>query len=155
MQLSGIFVALGQDAFTELLRGVSIGRLRTYQLFDRVKARAHLHKLNQESLRKAAPRLWSRLAEGDQELAGDLGQAVLVSHLDMIIAVLDFLEVPHNDGFFEKNDELAAKLTGNWRQRAYEKFRGAHSDAVLLFYLNHLAHEADENTELFQPAGVS
>jgi hypothetical protein len=154
MRLSELFLGLGQDTFPQLLRGVSLGKLRTYQLFDRVKTRAHLGKLNQENLRKAAPRLWSRLGEQDEELASDLSQAILVSHLDMIIAVLNFLEVPHNDGFFDKNAELASKLTGEWQQRAYEKFKGTHPEAILRFYLNHLAREVDENSALFQPAGV-
>lgn len=154
MQLSAIFLGLGQDAFAELLRGVSMGRLRTYQLFDRVKTRAHLHKLNQENLRKAAPRLWMRIGEGDQELASDLSQAILVSHLDMIVAILDFLEVPHNDGFFDKDAKLAEKLSGDWRQRAFDKFKETYPESVLLFYLNHLASEVDENAEMFQAAEV-
>jgi hypothetical protein len=129
-----------------------MGKLRTYQLFDRVKTRAHLPKLNQEALRKAAPRLWTRLAERDEELAADLSQAVLVSHLDMIIAVLNFLEVPHNDGFFDKNAELASKLSGDWQQRAFDHFKAAHPEAVLLFYVNHLGREVDENCPLFLPA---
>jgi hypothetical protein len=151
MQLSELFLGLGQDAFPHLLRGISLGKLRTYQLFDRVKTRAHLAKLNQETLRKAAPRLWTRLAERDEELAGDLSQAVLVSHLDLIIAVLDFLEVPHNEGFFDKNAELASKLSGDWRQRAFDRFKSIHPEPILLFYLNHLAREVDENCALFQP----
>jgi hypothetical protein len=155
MQLNGIFLGLGQDTFAQLLRSISIGRLRTYQLFDRVKTRAHLSKLNQENLRKAAPRLWTRLNEGDDELASDLAQAVLVSQLDMIIALLNFLEVPHNDGFFEKDAELKSKLTGDWRERTYEKFKGVYPDAVLLFYLNHLAHEIDDEAPLFRPAEVN
>jgi hypothetical protein len=155
MQLSELFVGLGQDTFPHLLRGISMGKLRTYQLFDRVKTRAHLAKLNQESFRKAAPRLWARLAEGDEELASDLSQAILVSHLDLIIAVLNFLEVPHNEGFFDKNAELASKLSGDWQQRAFDKFKAVHPEAVLVFYLNHLAREADENCALFQPAGTA
>ena len=39
----------------------------------------------------------------DEEFARDLGQVVLVSHLDMIIAVLNALGVPHEDGFFAKD----------------------------------------------------
>jgi hypothetical protein len=155
MQISAIFQGLGEDSFGQLLRGVSMGRLRTYQLFDRVKTRAHLHKLNQENLRKAAPRLWARIGEGDQELAGELSQAILVSHLDMIVAVLDFLEVPHNDGFFDKDANIAGKLGDGWSQRAYDKFKGTYPDALLLFYLNHLASEVDENAGLFQPAEVN
>ena len=57
MQLSDIFLALGEPTFTQILRSVSIGKLKTFQLYERVKLRFHLSKLNSESLRKAAPRL--------------------------------------------------------------------------------------------------
>ena len=68
-----------------------MGKLKTYQLYDRIKTRTHLAKVNSESLQKAAPRLWARLPEKDEEFAQDLSQAVLVCHLDMIVAVLNFL----------------------------------------------------------------
>lgn len=151
MQLPQIFLALGEDNFQALLRSVSMGRLRTYQLFDRLKARAHLHKLNQENLRKAAPRLWARLQEGDAELASDLSQCILVCALDMIIEVLNFLGVPHNEGFIDKDTDVKSHLTEGWRQRAYEHFRSSYPEPVLLFYLNHLAHEFDRDAEIFLP----
>jgi arginyl-tRNA synthetase len=150
MQLCEIFTGLGHDNLNQLLRGVSMGKLKTYQLFDRVKTRLHLGKLNQENLRKAGPRIFTRLEEKDEELALDLSQAILVSHLDMIVAVLDHLGVPHNDGFFEKDANLAAKLTGDWQQKTFEQFRDKYPPAILAFYLNHLAHEVDENSPLFQ-----
>ena len=84
MQLCDIFLRLGEDNFQQLMRSVSMGRLKTYQLFDRFKTRLHLHKLNSETLRKATPRIWARLGERDDEFATDLAQAILVSHLDMI-----------------------------------------------------------------------
>ena len=65
MQLSDIFLRLGEDKFQQLMHTISMGRLRTYQLFDRMKARLHLHKLNSETLRKATPRIWERLGEHD------------------------------------------------------------------------------------------
>ena len=37
MQLSDIFLQLGEENFNNLLRSISIGRLKTYQLYDRVK----------------------------------------------------------------------------------------------------------------------
>jgi len=154
MELPRIFQALGENHFQELVRSISLGKLRTYKLFDRLKTRAHLHKLNQESLRKSAPRFWVRLGEGDRELAADLSQAILVGALDMIVEVLDFLGVPNNGGFFEKDASVKQYLTGDWQQRAYEQFRGRHSEALLLFYLNHLAHEVDENAGIFLPAEV-
>lgn len=154
MQLSDIFRGLGRESLDELLRAISLGKLKTYQLFDRVKTRLHLAKLNQESLRRAAPRLWTRLEEKDGQLAVDLSQAILVSHLDMIVTVLDYLGVPHSDGFFDKDAKVAEHLTGDWQQRAYDNFGAKYPAAVLVFYLNHLAHEVDESAPLFEPARV-
>ena len=68
MQLSDVFLRLGEDAFKELIRGISIGRLKTYQLYDGLKVSAHVSKLNTETLRKSAPRLWSRMSEHDESL---------------------------------------------------------------------------------------
>ena len=65
MQLSDIFLRLGEDTFEQLIRSVSLGRLKTYQIFDRFKTRVHLTKLNAETLRKASPRIWARLQEKD------------------------------------------------------------------------------------------
>ena len=123
MQLSEIFLGLGEEQFRQLLRGISIGKLKTYQLYDRVKVRLHLAKLNSENLRKAEPRLWARLAEKDEDFATDLAQAILVSHLDMIKAVLDELGIPNQDGFFEKDIDGTKYLTEGWQQRTYEKFK--------------------------------
>ena len=106
MNISDVFLALGEDRIGELLRHVSMGRLRTYQLFDQIKARTRLVKLNGEHLRKATPRLWARLQEHDEDLATDLSQAVLVSSLDMIIEALNLLGVPHQDGFFAKDADI-------------------------------------------------
>ncbi len=155
MQLSDVFLALGEPSFGQLVQSISIGKLRTYQLYDRVKARAHVAKLNTETLHKAAPRLWSRLSENDEEFEKDLAQAVLVSNLPMIIAVLDFLGIPNDGGFFPKEEDPKKHLAEGWQQRAFEKFRGVYPEPVLLFYVNHLAWETDKNTELFRPAGAS
>jgi hypothetical protein len=152
MQLSDIFLGLGEETFQQLMRAVSIGRLKTYQIFDRVKARLHLTKLNSETLRKAAPRIWTRLQERDEEFAADVAQTILVSHLDMIRAVLDFLEIPHEDGFFAKDADVASHLTEGWRERVWEKFHATFPPAALLFYINHLAWEMAKAEEVFQPA---
>jgi hypothetical protein len=149
MKLHQIFVNLGPENFQQQVRSISLGRLRTYQLFDRLKTRLHLHKLNQESLRKAAPKIWARIAEGDEEFAADLSQSILVSHLDMIIAVLNHLGVPHHDGFFDKGSDLKALLVDDWQQKAFDHFQQRFSPSVLLFYLNHLAHEADPEAPIF------
>jgi len=152
MQLTDIFLGLGEESFGQLLRAVSIGRLKTYQIFDRVKTRLHLTKLNSETLRKATPRIWARLQERDEEFATDVAQTILVSHLDMIQAVLNFLEVPHEDGFFAKDADVASHLTEGWRERVWEKFHAAYPPAPLLFYINHLAWEMAKAEEVFQPA---
>ena len=103
MQLSEVFLALGEERLRDLIKGISIGKLRTYQLYERFKIRTHLAKLNTENLRKAAPRFWQRLGENDNEFASDLSQAILIPHMEMIVAVLNFLGVPNQQGFFEKD----------------------------------------------------
>jgi hypothetical protein len=152
MRLADIFVSLGEPAFQHLIRTVSIGKLKTFQLYERVKLRFHLSKLNSETLRKSAPRLYSRIAEGDEEFATDVAQVVLVSHLDMIKEVLDSLGIPHEDGFFAKDLDASGKLTEGWNQRVFEQFRGKYPEPVLVFYINHLAHELLKTEEVFQPA---
>ena len=152
MQLSDIYLRMGEETFQQLMRSISIGRLKTYQLFDRVKTRLHLAKLNSESLRKAAPRVWARIAEHDQDFATELAQAILISHMDLIRAVLDDLKIPHEDGFFAKDAEVAEFLTEGWQQRVWDKFRGTYPQAPLLFYINHLAWEVAKAEDVFSPA---
>lgn len=151
MTLCEVFLGLQEALLEDLLRQVSLGKLKTYQLFDRVKTRFRVAKLNQESLRRLGPRLWERLGQNDEELASDIAQAVLVSHLDMIVAVLDFLEVPHRDGFFEKDAKVAEHLKENWQERTFVEFGDKFPRAVLVFYLNHLAHEVNPESALFVP----
>ena len=141
MPLTDVFLALGHDGFGLLLRRVSMGKLKTYQLFDRIKTRTHLTKLSSETLQKAAPRLWTRVEQRDEELAQDLSQAVLVSHLDMIIAVLNELGIPHEEGFFAKDVDPKPYLTDGWQERVHEKFNGAYPEPLLKFYTSHLAWE--------------
>jgi len=141
MALTDVFLELGQDGFGQLLRSVSMGKLKTYQLYDRIKTRTHLPKLNAEHLQKASPRLWTRLSEKDEEFAQDMSQAVLVSHLDMIVAVLNFLEIPHEDGFFAKDIDPKPFLTEGWQGRVQEKFKDVYPDSLLRFYIAHLAWE--------------
>ena len=152
MQLSEVFLSLGEDVFAQLLRQISIGKLKTYQLYEGFKTRAHLAKVNTESLRKGTQRFWARLAEHDEEFARELAQAVLISHLDMIKAVLDFLEIPNQDGFFDKNLEAAKYLTEGWQSRVYEKFHGTFPEPVLRLYINHLGWELAKSVQMFTPA---
>jgi hypothetical protein len=152
MQLFEVYRKLGEEGFTQLVRGISLGKLKSYQLYDAFKTRAHLPKLNTEHLRKATPRLWARINEGDEEFAKDFAQTVLVSHLDMIAAVLEFLAIPNQNGFFEKDLDASRYLTEGWAARTFEKFRGAYPEPLLLFYLNHLAWELKAAEQPFAPA---
>ena len=154
MQLADIFLRLGEARFAELLRAISLGRLKTYQLFDALKTRLHLTKLNAETLRKAAPRLWARLGEGEsaKDLATELAQAILISHMDMIKAVLDDIGVPHQEGFFDKDADVSGHLKHGWQTRSWEKFRAAYPPAALLFYINHLNWEVAKAQDVFLPA---
>ncbi len=155
MKVSDIYLGLGEDAVRALLRSISIGKLKTYTLYELVKARLHVQKLNTEALRKVAPRSWQRLAEHDEEFAGELAQAILVSHLDMIVAILGFLEIPNEDGFFAKDMDASKYLTDGWQDRVYQHFLGKYADALLLFYINHLAVEVQHAGELYKPAAQS
>jgi hypothetical protein len=152
MHVSDIFLGLGEAAVSDLMRSISLGKLKTFQLFDRLKARLHVNKLNSETLRKIGPRVWERLNGHDEEFATEISQAILVSHMDMIVAVLNFLGIPHEEGFFAKDIDGAKYLTDGWQQRTFEHFRGTYADALLLFYLNHLGWELLKEEHLFAPA---
>lgn len=152
MTLCEAFTALGEEHFGQVVRGISIGKLRTYQLYEGLKTRARLPKINSEQLRKAPPRLWLALASGNEELAKELAQAVLVSQLEMVQAVLDFLGIPNQNGFFEKNLDAAPYFTEGWQQRVWEKFQGQFPAPNLHFYINHLGWELAKQAEVFHPA---
>jgi hypothetical protein len=155
MQLSEVYLKLGESGFGQLIRTISIGKLKTYQLYAAFKASAHLSKLNTEALQKHVPRFWARLSEGDEEFAKDLAQTVLVSHLEMIAAVLDFLGVPHEGGFFNKDINAKSYLTEGWAERVFDKFQTVYSEPVLLFYINHLSWELTDAAEPFVPASAA
>ena len=91
MQLSDIFLGLGRESLDQLLRAVSLGKLKTFQLFDRVKTRLHLTKLNQDNLRKCAPKLWTRFEAKDEQLAIDLSHVRLAVQgaSEELMALLD------------------------------------------------------------------
>jgi len=155
MQLSDVYLDLGQDHFGQLVRSISIGKLKTYKIYEGFKVRAHLQKVNTESLRKAAPRFWARITERDEDFGKDLAQAVLVSHIDMIAAILDFLGVPHENGFFAKDMDAKAYFTDGWEERLQDKFRGVYAEPLLVFYINHLRWELLGATETYRPASPS
>lgn len=155
MEISEVYKGLGQEAFGQLIRGISIGKLRTYQIYEGFKVRAHLHKVNTEALRKSVPKLWDRILGGDEEFGRDLAQAVLVSHLDMIGAVLDLLGVPHENGFFAKDMDPKPYFTEGWEDRVFGKFRTEFPEPLLLFYMNHLRWELLSATDVYRPAASS
>jgi hypothetical protein len=151
MQLSDIFLRLGENNFQQLLRSVSLGKLKTYQIYDRFKTRLYLNKLNSETLRKSTPRTWTRIGEHDEDFAADVAQAILISHMDMIKAVLDHLGIPHEEGFFAKDANVSSYLKEGWREQVWEKFHMAFPPAPLLFYINHLAWEMAKAEDVFAP----
>ena len=155
MYISDVYLGLGQGAFGQLIGGISIGKLKTFQIYEGFKVRAHLHKMNMESLRKAVPKFWERIGMRDEEFAKDLAQAVLVSHLDMIAAVLDFLTVPHENGFFAKDMDAKQYFTEGWEARTFERFHTVYPEPLLLFYMNHLRWELLSSTDVYRPAAPS
>jgi len=152
MQLYDVFLQLGEERLGQLVREISIGKLRTYQLYDRFRTRTHLPKVNTELLRKAVPKFWKRLEAHDIEFATDLSQAILIAHMDMIIEVLNFLGIPNQEGFFEKDLEAKAFLTEGWQQRTIEHFKGKYPEALFLFYVNHLGCELGGEESAYLPA---
>lgn len=152
MQMCGVFQALGPDVFHQLVHGISIGKLKTYQVYERFKLRAHLVKLNSEALRKAEPKFWARIEAGEEDFATDLSQVFLLSHLDMIVAVLNFLGIPNDQGFFDKDLKPEEYLKEGWQNRVFEEFSGKYPREILLFYINHLDWELNKTDQIFVPA---
>jgi hypothetical protein len=151
MEISGVYQGLGQEAFAQLIRSISIGKLRTYQIYEGFKVRARVHKLNTETLRKSVPKFWDRIGT-DEEFGRDLAQAVLVSHIDLIAAVLDFLGVPHDNGFFAKDMDAKPYFTEGWESRVHERFRTEFPETLVLFYINHLRWELLGAADVYRPA---
>ncbi len=151
MLLCEALLNLPDGDFASLVRGISLGKLRTYQMYETLKTRAHLARLNTESLRKATPRFRARLGEGDEDFARDLAQAMLLTHMDMILAVLDFLGIPNQNGFFAKDLKASQYLTDGWQKRVHAEFSGKFPEPALLLYINHLAWELDKSASCFTP----
>ena len=152
MQMSDVFLKLGPDVFHQLVRGISIGKLKTYQVYERFKVRAHMVKLNSEALRKAEPRFWSRIEAHEEDFATDLSQVFLLSHLDMIVDILNFLGIPNDNGFFDKDLKPEQFLTDGWQNRVFDKFAAKYPREIVLFYINHLDWELNKTDEVFLPA---
>jgi hypothetical protein len=152
MQLCGVYQALGEDVFRQLVHGISIGKLKTYQVYERFKLRARLVKLNAESLRKAEPKLWARIEAGEEDFAADMSQVFLLSHLAMVVEVLNFLGVPNEEGFFDKDLKPEQYLTEGWHERVWTEFSSKYNREILLFYINHLDWELTKSEKAFLPA---
>jgi hypothetical protein len=152
MRMCDVYLALGPDVFHHLVRGISIGKLKTYQVYERFKLRAHLTKLNSDALRKAEPKFWARIQSGEEDFATDLSQVFLLSHLAMIVDVLNFLGIPNQDGFFDKDLKPEQYLTEGWQTRVFDQFAEKHPREVLLFYINHLDWELNKTEQVFVPA---
>ena len=155
MLLSEVYVDLGQAGFEKLVRGISIGKLRTYQVYENFKISAHLVKLNTEALRKHISRFWERISAKDEDFAKELAQAILISHIDMITAVLDFTGAPHENGFFAKGMDPQPYFGEGWEDRVYEKFHAQFPEALLVFYINHLRWELLKAEQPYRPASRS
>jgi len=151
MQLSDVYLGMGEEAFGQLIRGISIGKLKTYQIYEGFKVRAHQQKLHTEAQRRAVPRFRGRQEERDEDFDRDLAQAILVSQIDLITAVLDFLGVPHENGFFSKDMDAKPYFTEGWEDRVMEKFRAVYPEPILVFYMNHLRWELLGASEPYRP----
>ncbi len=152
MQLCGVFQALGEENFKHLVRGISLGKLKTFQIYERFKVRARLTKLNSETLRKSEPKLWSRIEGGEEDFATDLAQVFLLSHLPMIVDVLNALNIPNDGGFFDKDLKPEQYLTEGWQERVFDQFSDKYDREFLLFYINHLDWELTKTEKIFAPA---
>ena len=149
MELSEVFQSLGRTALDDLLRRISLGTLKSYNLYEQFKIRAHLNKLNTEHLRNAAPRFWERLEQRDEDLARDLAQAVLVSNMVFVAEALNFLKVPHENGFLPKDFSGEKYLSEGWQQSLIKEFQGRYPEALVRLYINHLMWEMDKQSSVF------
>lgn len=150
MELTEVYRKLGRERFEELLRNVSMGGLKTFQLYESFKLRTRLLKLNRDRLRKAASRLWERIEQGDEDLAKELAQGVLVSQIRFVAEALDFLSIEHDgNGFFDKDAKVEEKLTDGWQERVLAEFGERYSESLILLYVNHLEWEQGEMERVF------
>ncbi len=142
MELVEVYSALGQERCVRLVQMISIGALRTFGVYQAIKVRSRLHTLSRGKLRAAAPKLWLRITQGDNSLARDLSQGILVSNIPFVVSVLDFLEIEHDgSGFFSKEADHTEHLSPGWPETVYEKFRGNFPEELILLYISHLGWE--------------
>ena len=150
MDLVDVYQALGQERSSRLIRTVSIGALKTFGVYEAVKVRSRLQRLNRQKLRLAAPKLCKRISEGDAGLARDMAQAVLVSNIPLLVEVLDQLGIEHDgNGFFDKDGDFSDKLAPGWQDEVYAKCKEKYDEDVVLLYINHLGWETASADEPF------
>ena len=142
MDVVQVYKALGEPHFSDLIRMISIGATKTYGVYESVKIRCRLEKLNRQKLHKSTPKLWQRILENDSGLADEITQAILVSNLTFVIEVLDLLNIPHEEnGFLEKDADHADKLVTGWKANTFKHFSGKYPEPLVLLYINHLGSE--------------
>lgn len=142
MDLVGVYSALGQARCANLVGTISIGALRTYGVYEAIKIRSRLRRLNRKKLRASSAKLWKRIADGDEDLARDLSQGVLVSNIPFVVAVLDHLGIEHDgSGFFANEADRVEHLTPGWAGNVFGEFSGRYPDELVLLYINHLGWE--------------
>lgn len=142
MDLVEVYSALGQERCRLLVRAISIGALRTYGVYEAIKIRSRLRRLNRQKLRASSAKLWKRITEGDQALAHDLSQAVLVSNIPLIVEVLDLLGIEHDEnGFYARGTDHSKQLGQGWPDRVCTEITGQYPNHLLLLYINHLGWE--------------
>ncbi len=142
MDLVGVFASLGQDRSVRLVETVSISALRTFGVYEAIKVRSRLRKLNRQKLQTASPALWRRITEGDSDLARDLAQAVLVSHIALVAEVLDSLGIEHDgNGFYSKDEDHSGKFKPGWPSTVLGHFGERYPRDVVLLYINYLGWE--------------
>lgn len=144
MDLAEVYEALGQERVAPSIRTISMGALKTFGVYQAVKVRSRLRKLNRLNLRRAAETLWQRVADGDTDLGRDLSQAVLVSNIPLVTEVLDFLGIEHDgNGFYSKDDDHADQLSEGWAERAFVHCKDRFDQGLVLLYLNYLGWETE------------
>lgn len=150
MDLAEVYQALGQERVAGSVRTVSMGALKTFGVYKAIKVRSRLSKLNRLNLQRAAGRLWQRVADGDTDLGRDLAQAVLVSNIPLISAVLDFLEIEHDgNGLISTDSDHSESLSDGWAERVFAHCKDRFDQDLLLLYINYLGWETEALDEPF------
>lgn len=150
MDLAEVYSALGRERSVRLVKAISIGALKTYGVYAALKVRSRLGRFNRMRLRKAAPMLWKRIVAGDEALAQELSQAVLVSNLPLVVAALDELGIEHDGtGFFSIEQGFAEEMEPGWERRLYAQVARRFPEELVLLYINHLGWETETLDEPF------